>query len=397
VIPGGTNCKVFKVTTASGVPVTGLTTSSFTFKTFSAAYASPPVVAPYVPSPVATIVELGSGYYSVTWGIYSSAGFDFIDIVPNSTANLVNQLSFGGEVEAYGAAQLAALVARPTVTLSATSVLGSQQPITLVPYRYRGGNFPITLTVVLGGVAVDLTQFSNLKMSIRSADQVSYKWEGGANWNIWQNEGSALQGNFAVTGTNQGILTITIPASMVGPVYTKWVASTAHMAGDTVVPTSSNGYVYLCTVAGTGSGSQPSWPTSPGTTVTDGGITWMCLAKSVWQASTAYTKDAIVTPQAAGTPATGGYYMKCITPGTSGATEPSWTPVPTPLVGSGSSGVTDGTAVWQIFNDPYGVLPAATTSIQAYWELTGQLNSTGETVDIIPSSSCTISRREQGT
>ena len=392
-IPGATNCKFFKVTTLLGAAVTGLVTASFTFTTLGCAYGASP--ATYVASPAPTVTEIGLGYYGVTWGLYASAGFDALDIKMVSGTNIISPLMFSGEVEAYGAAQLAALVARPTVTLSATSVLGAPQPITLVPYRYRGGNFAMTLTVVLGGAPVDLTQFSNLKMSIRSADQVTYKWEGGANWNIWQQYAGAVQGNFGIIGTSLGVLTITVPASLVGPVYKTWLASTAYMVGDCIVPAISNGYVYCCTTAGTTGASHPTYPTTPGGTVTDGGtLVWTCLAKSVWQANTAYAKDAIVTPQGLGTPGTGGVYMKCITPGTSGGSEPVWGTVPTPLNGSG---VTDGTAVWVIFNDAFGVLPPATTSIQAYWELTGQLNSTGETVDIIPSSACTISRREQGT
>lgn len=43
-----------------------------------------------------------------------------------------------------------------------------------------------------------------------------------------------------------------------------------------VVPTVANGFYYKCTVAGTGGSSQPTWPTTVGTTVTDGTATFTC-------------------------------------------------------------------------------------------------------------------------
>lgn len=57
-------------------------------------------------------------------------------------------------------------------------------------------------------------------------------------------------------------------------VYTGWVASTPYALGDVVVPTTANGHQYVCTVAGTSSSTQPTWPTTQGTTVTDGTVTW---------------------------------------------------------------------------------------------------------------------------
>lgn len=51
--------------------------------------------------------------------------------------------------------------------------------------------------------------------------------------------------------------------------------STAYTVGDTVVPATPNGHMYKCTAstAVTG-GAAPAWPTTPGSTVTDGGVTW---------------------------------------------------------------------------------------------------------------------------
>jgi hypothetical protein len=56
-----------------------------------------------------------------------------------------------------------------------------------------------------------------------------------------------------------------------------WVASTNYALGSTVVPTVANGKWYRCVVdAGSAGGSQPTWPTTVGTTVVDSGITWVC-------------------------------------------------------------------------------------------------------------------------
>ena len=55
-----------------------------------------------------------------------------------------------------------------------------------------------------------------------------------------------------------------------------WSSGVVAVIGTTVVPTVANGYWYRATVAGTASGSQPTWPTTIGGTVTDGGVTWLC-------------------------------------------------------------------------------------------------------------------------
>ena len=56
--------------------------------------------------------------------------------------------------------------------------------------------------------------------------------------------------------------------------------STTYVVGQMVIPTTSNGYVYRCTVAGTSGIAAPTWPTSNGHTVTDGTITWTTYARN---------------------------------------------------------------------------------------------------------------------
>lgn len=53
-----------------------------------------------------------------------------------------------------------------------------------------------------------------------------------------------------------------------------WQASTPYSEGDFVEPPTLNGYIYEATAStGSSGGSEPSWPTTVGQTVTDGDVT----------------------------------------------------------------------------------------------------------------------------
>lgn len=68
-----------------------------------------------------------------------------------------------------------------------------------------------------------------------------------------------------------------------------WAASTASVArtataiGTIVRPTTHNGYVYECTTTGTGTTTEPTWPTTPGETVTEaaGSGVWTCREENI--------------------------------------------------------------------------------------------------------------------
>lgn len=60
---------------------------------------------------------------------------------------------------------------------------------------------------------------------------------------------------------------------------TAWATSQSKAVGDIVVPTTGNGYCYICTVAGSTHGTtEPTWPVTRGTTVVDNTVTWRCHA-----------------------------------------------------------------------------------------------------------------------
>lgn len=54
-----------------------------------------------------------------------------------------------------------------------------------------------------------------------------------------------------------------------------WTSATVYLVGDRIRPnTTSNGFLYQCMVAGTSGSSAPTFPTTVGATVGDGGVTW---------------------------------------------------------------------------------------------------------------------------
>ncbi len=88
--------------------------------------------------------------------------------------------------------------------------------------------------------------------------------------------GSPESGRRFRAASNPGVDSIAVSISNT---TAAWSASTAKSVDDRVRTTAANGYRYKATVGGTTGSSEPTWPTTIGNTVADGGVTWVCEQK----------------------------------------------------------------------------------------------------------------------
>jgi len=90
--------------------------------------------------------------------------------------------------------------------------------------------------------------------------------------------GSNTAGRKIEANSNPGVDNITLTPT---DAIVDWAVATAYSLNDRVEPTTPNGYVYVCTTAGTSHAStEPTWPTTGiGTsTVSDGTAVWTLLS-----------------------------------------------------------------------------------------------------------------------
>lgn len=107
-----------------------------------------------------------------------------------------------------------------------------------------------------------------------------------------------------------------------------WAASTAYVLGDRRLSTGTvpaRGIHFEVTTAGTSAGTEPAWNTTVGGTTSDGTVTWTTRGSAnTWVASTAYVLGDRVIPTGSATAIRRNYVYECTTAGTSGGTEPAW-------------------------------------------------------------------------
>lgn len=119
--------------------------------------------------------------------------------------------------------------------------------------------------------------------------------------------------------------------------YLKWAQRTTYEEGDRVVPTTDNGYWYVCTDRGETGTTEPTWPTTIGNTVVSGGCTFECAgiytALAKFQTSHTYVYGDLIIPITES-----GYWFMCNDGGTSATTEPSWPVTVGETVTSGTCG-----------------------------------------------------------
>lgn len=81
---------------------------------------------------------------------------------------------------------------------------------------------------------------------------------------------------FFCDGTDAWVIDASATITQILNTYTAWAATTAYSLGDYRRPTTANSLYYEVTTAGTSAGTEPTWPTTIGTTVADGTIVWTC-------------------------------------------------------------------------------------------------------------------------
>lgn len=81
---------------------------------------------------------------------------------------------------------------------------------------------------------------------------------------------------FFCDGTNAWTINQSSVIAQLTTTYTAWTATTAYSLGVFRRPSTVNNLYYEVTTAGTSAGSEPTWPTTLDTTVTDGTVVWTC-------------------------------------------------------------------------------------------------------------------------
>lgn len=82
---------------------------------------------------------------------------------------------------------------------------------------------------------------------------------------------------FVCDGTNGYVITTADVVTQINQTYSAWATVTNYSVGDRRIPTVANSLYYEVTAdAGSSAVAEPTWPTTIGSTVVDGGITWTC-------------------------------------------------------------------------------------------------------------------------
>lgn len=375
--PNDSRTKFFKIEDVAGAAVTTRVTGDFTF----IGYYKPLGGAITTWTHGSTVVHQGSGWYAWTFTVPPLTGDWFLQPVPNSAADYLVTPTVSDETENQDLDSIYANTTTLSGVLSGTAVLGNQIGIELPVYRRR--SFSITVRDSAGSLA-DLTQYSNIRIGIRSQDGVAMRW--------FASNDSPY--GFAISGDGSGSLNLTFPENANGPVAVTWTASKVWTLGDYVVPTVNTGWIMQVTTAGTGAAGEPAWPTTEGGTVVSGTVTFTARKKQIWTLTTAKLLDETIRPsadKASLTPA----YFRCTVAGTTSGTEPTWASAPNP-----GDTITDGTVNWKRMGDLYAYLASlgiATLSDSELWECIGDnVGDTSKTTTIIRSSPCLLYRREEG-
>ena len=120
-----------------------------------------------------------------------------------------------------------------------------------------------------------------------------------------------------------------------------WKKNTVYTIGELVVPNSNNGHVYRCVENGTSGNSQPNFPLTSRSRVSD------IAGSKEWEGDYVYSTGDIVFARGDNQRL---YHYRCISSGVSSGTEPVWNETTgTTIVDGSVQWQTYKTAVWEEF------------------------------------------------
>lgn len=166
--PGGSITKYFRVLDASGAAVTGLAIGNFTVTAWHKPYGGSPATWTHG----ASLSEIASGFYALTYTAPATAGQWGLWIVPSTATYQIEFAQISDETENQDRDSLGNLVSRPIIGLTGDGSIGQTQAISLFAYRYRLLRFTF---VDSAGDPVDMTDgttYTAYRWSVRDpADQ----------------------------------------------------------------------------------------------------------------------------------------------------------------------------------------------------------------------------------
>jgi len=172
----------------------------------------------------------------------------------------------GAPVAEAGGAVAATQVITPTGTWSATGQ---------VTYRVNGES----ISQVIGGTDT-ISQFcTNLAATFNQDSRRPYTASASATQVTLTLKSKGARGSNYITFQDSSLVPSGFVSTISGAVWTLTTAKTTSAPISFAVPTVSNGFYYKCTTGGTTGGTEPTWPTTIGTTVSDGSVVWTCWGK----------------------------------------------------------------------------------------------------------------------
>lgn len=154
-------------------------------------------------------------------------------------------------------------------------------------------------------------------------------------------------GLFIADGIDAWIIDSLDAITQVDTRHLQWASNTTVESGDRRIPTTIGALWYVCTTSGKTGGTQPTWPTIIGNSVTDGTAVWRC--EGTYSGPPKYTTGAKTVGMQVIPTTESGYWYTCKVAGAASAEPTNW-----PLIIGDT--VVDGGVTW-VCAGQYGGFP----------------------------------------